>query len=62
MPEKSAFTFHHSFYPNPKVKLKDVVISDETKEKLQVLKQNYHDIVSQYDSNIGLTDFRSNDD
>ena len=54
MPEKSAFTFHHNFYPKPKVKLKDGIISDETKEKLQVLKQNYNHIVSQHNSNIGL--------
>ena len=44
MLEKSAFTFHHKFYPKPKVKLEDVIISDETKEKLQVFKQNYNDI------------------
>ena len=53
MPEKSAFTFHHNFYP--KVKLEDAIIWDETEEKLQVLKQNYKDIVSQYSSDIGLT-------
>ena len=30
MPKTSAFTFHHNFYPKPKVKLGDAVISDET--------------------------------
>ena len=48
--KKSAFTFHQNFYPEPKVKLEDVVISDEAKEKLQVLKQNYNNIVSQHSS------------
>ena len=55
MPEKSAFTFHHNFYQKPKVKLEDVIVSDETKEKLKVLKQNYNDIVRQHSSNIRLT-------
>ena len=54
MPEKSVFTFYHNFYSKPKEKLEDV-ISDETKEKLQVLKQTCNDIVSQHSSNIGLT-------
>ena len=55
MPEKSAFTFHHKFYPKPKVKLEDPIISDETKGKLQVLKKNYNDIVIQHISNKELT-------
>ena len=55
MSENSAFTFHHNFYSKPQVKLEDAIISDETKEKLQILKQNYNDIVSQHSSNIGLT-------
>ena len=32
-----------------------MLISDETNEKLQVLTQNYNDIVSKHNSNIGLT-------
>ena len=55
MPEKSAFTFHHNLYPKPKVKLEDKIISDETKDKLQVLKPNHNDIFSQHSSDIGLT-------
>ena len=55
MPKKSAFTFHHNFYPKPKVKLEDTIISVETKEKVQVLKQNYNDTVSQHSSDIELT-------
>ena len=55
MTEKSAFTFHHNFYPKPKIKLGDIIILDETKEKWQVLKQNYNDIVSQHNRDIGLT-------
>ena len=55
MPEKSAFMFHHNFYPKPKVKLEDAIISGETKSKLQELKQHYNDIVSQHSSDIGLT-------
>ena len=42
MPEKLALTFHHNFYPKPKVVLEDATISD-----IQKLKQDYYDIVSQ---------------
>ena len=53
MPGKSAFTFHHyNFYPKPKVILEDATMSDETKNKMQVLKQNYNYIVSQHSSDI----------
>ena len=31
--QKLAFTFHHTFYPKPRVKLEDVVISDATRGK-----------------------------
>ena len=55
MPEKLAFTFHHNFYPKPNAQLENAIILDETKKKLQVLKENYNDIVSQHSSNIGLT-------
>ena len=55
MPEKSAFTFHHNFYPNPSIDLKDAKLSEETLHKLQILKQDYNDIVSQHSSDIGLT-------
>ena len=46
MPEKSAFTFHHNFYPKPKELLEDATTPDETKSNLQVLKQDYNDIVN----------------
>ena len=55
IPEKSAFMFHHNFYPKPKIDLKDAKISDETQHKLQILKQDYDDIVSQHSSDIRLT-------
>ena len=55
MPEKSAFMFHHNFYPKPKVDLKDAEISKETRQKLQTLQQNYDDIVSKHSSDIRLT-------
>ena len=38
MSEKSAFTFHHNLYPKPKIDLEDATISDETQNRLQVLK------------------------
>ena len=41
MPEKSAFTFHQNNYPKPKVVLEDATLSDETKNRLQLLKQDY---------------------
>ena len=50
---KISIYFSWQLYSKPKVKLEDAIISDETKEKLQVLKQNYNDIVSKHD--IGLT-------
>ena len=49
LPEKSAFMFHHNFYPRPKIDFK------ETRQKLQVLQQDYDDIVSKHSSDIGLT-------
>ena len=55
MSEKSAFTFHHNFYPKPKVVLEGATISDKTQGRLQELEQDYNDIVSQHSSDIGLT-------
>ena len=55
MPEKSAITFHHNFYQKWKIDLEDATISDETQNRLQVLKQNYNDIGSQNSCDIGLT-------
>ena len=54
MLEKSAFTFHHNFYPKIKVVLEDATISDKTQARLQELKQDCNDIVSQHSSDIGL--------
>ena len=34
MPEKSAFMFHHNFYPKPKIDLEDTEVSQETRHKL----------------------------
>ena len=33
MPEKSAFMFHHNFYPKPKVVLEDADITNLTRQK-----------------------------
>ena len=55
MPEKSAFTFHHNFWPKPKIDLEDDKISEETWLKLQILKHDHDDIVSQQSSVIRLT-------
>ena len=46
VPEKSAFMLHHNFYPKPKIDLKDAEISQETRQKLLTLQQNYENIVS----------------
>ena len=54
MPDKSAFIFHHNFYPKPEVDLKDVDITQGTRQKLLTLQQNHNDIVSKYNSDIGL--------
>ena len=32
--EKSAFMFHHSFYPKPKIHLEDAKISEGTQHKI----------------------------
>ena len=53
--KKSAFMFHHNFYPKPKIDLKDIDISQETGQKLLVLQQGYDDIVSKHSSDISLT-------
>ena len=55
MPKKSALLFHHTFHPNPKMDLEDAKISQEMQEKLQTLKQDYDNIVSKHNSDIGLT-------
>ena len=34
MPDKSAFMFHHNFYPKPKIDLEDTDITQETRQKL----------------------------
>ena len=54
MSKKSAFMFHHYFHPKPKISLEDAKISEKTRQKLQVLQQDYADIVSIYSSDIGL--------
>ena len=58
MSEKLAFTFHHNFYPKPKVVLKDDTISDKTQVRLHTLKQDYNNIISQHNSNIRLIHFK----
>ena len=55
MSEKSTFTFYHNFFPKPKMDLEDAKISDETQNRLQALKQDYNDIVSQHSSDTVLT-------
>ena len=47
MPEKSAFMFHHNFYPKPKVDLEDGGIIQETRQILLELQQKY-DIISKH--------------
>ena len=52
---KVSLQFLHNFYPKPKVDLKDNDISQETRQKLLTLQQNYDDIVSKHSSDIRLT-------
>ena len=49
------FMFHHNFYPKSTIDLKDTEIFEETRHKLQVLQQNYDDIVSKHNSDIRRT-------
>ena len=37
MPQKSAFTFHHNFYPKPKKKIRSLIFSDEIKKNCRYL-------------------------
>ena len=55
MPERSAFRFHDTFYPKPRIDLEAADRSKEMQEKLQILKQNYDYIVCKHISDIGLT-------
>ena len=55
MPEKSAFTFHQNLCTKQKGVIEDATMSDKTWDRLQELKQDYNDIVSQHSSDIGLT-------
>ena len=55
MPKKSAFMFHHSFYPKPKIDLEGATIPQETQKKLETLKQDYDNVISEHGSGIGLT-------
>ena len=52
MPVKSAVMVHHNFTPKPRIDLEDAKISGEMKHKLQILKQDYDDMVS---SDTGFT-------
>ena len=54
MSEKSAFTFHHNFYPNPKVDMQDADITQEIGQQLWDLQQKYEHIISKHSSDIGL--------
>ena len=54
MLERSAFMFHHNCYLKSKLDLKDAEISEETRQKLQVLQQDYDNIVSKHSSDNGL--------
>ena len=44
--EKSAFMFHHNFYPKPKIDFNNAEISEETGQESQILHQDYDEIVS----------------
>ena len=57
MPEKSAFMFHHNFYQNAKIDFRDAEISEETRQKLQTLQQNYDNIASKHSSDLRLTHY-----
>ena len=55
MAEKSAFVFHHNFYPKPEVGLEDDEITPQIKQKLIDLQQKYGNIISNHSSDTGLT-------
>ena len=46
MPEKSAFVFHHNFYPKHEVDLEDAEIASKMKQKLTDLQKKYDNTIS----------------
>ena len=46
IPPNSSFTFHKDFYPKPRVTLLDVEMSNESKQQLNDLLEEFSDIMS----------------
>ena len=47
--------FHKDFYPKPRITLLDAELSPETKQQLEMLLQEFSDVMSKNSSDIGLT-------
>ena len=55
IPPKSSFMFHKDFYPKPRMTLLDVELSDESKQQLNDLLEDFSDIMSKNSKDISLT-------
>ena len=55
IPENSAFMFHKDFYLKPRITLLDAELSPETLQQLETLLEEFSDIMSKGNSDIGLT-------
>ena len=55
IPQNSSFMFHKYFYPKPRITLLDAVLSNEYKQQLDNLLEEFSDIMSKNSKDIGLT-------
>ena len=55
IPLNSSFMFHKDFYPKPRITLLDIEFSNESKQQLNDLSEEFSDIMSKNSTDIGLT-------
>ena len=55
IPQNSSFMFHKDFYPKPRITLLDAELSNESKQQLNDLLEEFSDIMSKNSKDIGLT-------
>ena len=55
IPLNSSFIFHKDFYPKPRITLLDAELSNESKQQLNDLLEEFSDIMSENSTDISLT-------
>ena len=55
IPPNSSFLFHKDFYPKPRITLLDAELSNESRQQLNDLLEEFSDIISKNSTDIGLT-------